>query len=81
MICKFKGYVVPRDVHVCMDRKGPFFHCQVNDELCRKCKRKSRGLGDTVAKVTKFFGISPCRDCGERQEFLNELFPYNVKGK
>lgn len=37
---------------------------------------KSRGLGDTIAKVTKAIGIKPCGGCKKRQEKLNELFPY-----
>jgi len=50
--------------------------------------KKSKGLGDTVAKFTKATGIKkvvdtvskvtkkPC-NCGERQDNLNRLFPYN----
>jgi len=50
--------------------------------------KKSKGLGDTVAKFTKATGIKkvvdtvskvtkkPC-NCGKRQENLNRLFPYN----
>ena len=50
--------------------------------------KKSRGLGDTVAKITKATGIKkvvdtvgkitkkPC-NCGQRQDNLNRLFPYN----
>lgn len=41
-------------------------------------EQKSRGLGDTVAKVTKFFGIEPCGGCKQRQEILNDLVPYKV---
>jgi DNA-directed RNA polymerase subunit RPC12/RpoP len=36
----------------------------------------SRGLGDTIAKITKRFGIRPCRGCRGRQQKLNEMFPY-----
>lgn len=42
-------------------------------------KPKSRGLGDTVAKVisTATGGlVRPCGGCKKRQEKLNELFPY-----
>lgn len=39
------------------------------------CKA-SRGLGDTVAKVTRKLGIRRCGGCKERQEKLNKLFPY-----
>ena len=50
--------------------------------------KKSKGLGDTVAKITKATGIKklvdavskvtkkPC-NCGKRKNTLNELFPYN----
>jgi hypothetical protein len=53
--------------------------------------QKSKGLGDTIAKVTHFFGIDKVADavaklagaegcgCAERKEMLNELFPYDSK--
>jgi len=44
---------------------------------------KSQGLGDTIAKITKFFKIDKLvksinKDCGcdKRQEYLNKLVPY-----
>ena len=51
-------------------------------------KNKSKGLGDTIAKLTKATGIKKVVDtvskvtkkscnCGERQDTLNRLFPYN----
>ena len=50
--------------------------------------KKSKGLGDTVAKITKATGIKKVvdtvaktvnKDCGcaKRQSTLNRLFPYN----
>ena len=42
----------------------------------KEIKLKSRGLGDTVAKVTKAVGIKQCGGCGGRQEILNRLVPY-----
>ena len=51
---------------------------------------KSKGLGDTIQKITKATGIKkvvdtvskitkkPC-NCGERKDTLNRLFPYNNK--
>ena len=47
-------------------------------------KNESKGLGDTVAKITKATGIDKLvkfvagEDCGceERKEKLNKLFPY-----
>ena len=50
--------------------------------------KKSKGLGDTVAKITKATGIKKVvdtvakatgKDCGckKRQKTLNRLFPYN----
>ena len=49
---------------------------------------KSKGLGDTIAKITKTTGIKKVVDtvaktvkkdcgCGKRQDTLNRLFPYN----
>lgn len=53
--------------------------------------RKSKGLGDTVEKVTKATGIKKAVDwfsektgadcgCDKRKEKLNKLFPYKPKG-
>jgi hypothetical protein len=50
----------------------------------RKPRAKSKGLGDSIEKVTKATGIDKAvkfiagEDCGcqERKEFLNKLFPY-----
>lgn len=47
---------------------------------------KSKGLGDTVAKITKFTGIKiiveaitdDCR-CAEKQDWLNGKVPYDGK--
>lgn len=39
-------------------------------------KCKSRGLGDTVAKITSAVGVKPCGKCKERQAKLNDLVPY-----
>lgn len=49
--------------------------------------QKSKGLGDTIAKVTKATGIEAVvkkvagEDCGckKRQEKLNIMFPYKSK--
>jgi hypothetical protein len=41
-----------------------------------KPKQRSRGLGDTVAKITTAMGIKPCGKCKERQAKLNALLPY-----
>jgi hypothetical protein len=54
-------------------------------------KQESQGLGDTIAKVTSFFGIDKVAEavaklagaegcgCNERREALNALFPYKEK--
>ena len=53
-------------------------------------RQKSKGLGDSIQKITKATGIKkvvdtvskitkkPC-GCGKRQNTLNRLFPYNNK--
>ena len=38
--------------------------------------RKSRGLGDTIAKITTAVGVKPCGGCKKRQAKLNKLVPY-----
>ena len=51
-------------------------------------KKESKGLGDTIAKITKATGIKKVvdtvtkatgKDCGcdKRQGTVNRLFPYN----
>jgi len=42
-------------------------------------KEKSKGLGDTVKKVTEALKIKQCSACKRRQEKLNRLFPYKQK--
>ncbi len=43
----------------------------------RNCpKAPSRGLGDTIAKMTRAVGLRPCGGCKKRQKKLNEWFPY-----
>ena len=56
-----------------------------------KANIRSKGLGDTIAKVTRVTGIEKAvkavtqavgvKDCGcsQRQETLNRVFPYNNK--
>lgn len=39
-------------------------------------KQKSRGLGDTIKKVTSAVGIKQCGACKKRQAKLNKMFPY-----
>jgi hypothetical protein len=52
---------------------------------------KSEGLGDTIAKITRFFGIDKLADkiahmlgyedcgCSRRKNKLNKLFSYKKK--
>ena len=55
-------------------------------------KNKSKGLGDTIEKITKITGIKKVvdtvskatgKDCGceQRKDDLNKLFPYNYNIK
>ena len=54
--------------------------------------KKSKGLGDTIEKITKATGIKKVvekiskatgKDCGcdQRRDSLNKLFPYNYLNK
>jgi len=57
----------------------------------RTTKKKSEGLGDTIAKVTKATGLDRVADkmakaagmedcgCGQRRDTLNRVFPYKRK--
>ena len=40
-------------------------------------EEESKGLGDSIKKITHFFGIEPCPACEERAQRLNQLFPYS----
>jgi septal ring factor EnvC (AmiA/AmiB activator) len=48
---------------------------QKNREVTEQAK-KSRGLGDTIKKVTNALGIKQCGACKKRQAKLNAMFPY-----
>ena len=42
-------------------------------------KNKSRGVGDSIAKIIKKMSggrITPCEPCKKRKEALNKKFPY-----
>ena len=41
-----------------------------------KEKEPSKGLGDSIKKVTEALKIPQCEPCKRRQEKLNRLFPY-----
>lgn len=41
--------------------------------------KKSKGVGDTIAKITKAIGFKQCGGCKKRQKKLNALFPYKQK--
>ena len=59
-----------------------------NQKINQDLNQKSKGLGDTIAKVTNFFGIDILvdkiakffgkEDCGctRRKDKLNKLIPY-----
>jgi len=66
--CRRCGWTYPLD--------GPF-----PADLRRKCPQApSRGLGDTLAKLTRAVGIKPCAGCKRRQRWLNRVFPYRASG-
>ena len=58
-----------------------------------KWNEKSKGLGDTIKKITsatkldklaeKIAEVAGAEDCGcdKRQEKLNQMFPYALKGR
>ena len=42
----------------------------------KNIEQPSRGLGDTIYKITSAFHIPHCGDCERRREALNALVPY-----
>jgi hypothetical protein len=52
------------------------FHVPVADPPTWVPQQPSRGLGDSIAKITSSVGIKPCDGCKGRQTILNRLFPY-----
>jgi len=44
-------------------------------------KQQSKGLGDTIKKITDKMGVKQCGGCRKRQNKLNRLFPYKPKPK
>ena len=38
--------------------------------------KKDTGLGDSIKRITNYFGIKQCEKCKERQTFFNTLIPY-----
>ncbi len=44
-----------------------------------KPDQPSRGLGDTIARITSAVGITPCGGCKSRQKKLNKIMPYKTK--
>ena len=49
---------------------------RLKNELQIEKAKKSRGLGDTIKKVTNVLGIKQCGACKKRQAALNKMFPY-----
>jgi len=47
--------------------------------LSQRSIKQSKGLGDSIEKVTKAIGIKYCDGCKKRQEWLNKHFPYKDK--
>ena len=49
------------------------------DEIKKIWKQESKGIGDTIAKMTKTVGIEPCQGCEERRQRFNEKIAYKKK--
>lgn len=54
---------------------------QYIDYLKKIWGKESEGFGDTVAKLTKTFGIQPCDACERRRKLFNEKLKYRRKTK
>ena len=49
------------------------------NHLKKVWSKRSKGFGDTFAKITKSFGITPCDACEERRQSWNEKLAYAKK--
>ena len=58
------------------DGKGEDIIHKATTGECPKMLFPSRGLGDTIAKITTAVGIKPCGGCKKRQAEWNEKVPY-----
>lgn len=45
-------------------------------EVIRDPRKQSRGLGDTIYKITTALHIPHCGGCEQRRQALNALVPY-----
>jgi hypothetical protein len=81
---KFKG----RQRDICMGRVLTLPECNLyrkrwglppitDDEW--DVTQPSRGIGDTVAKITSKLGVKPCGGCKKRQTKLNKMFAFKQR--
>lgn len=73
MKCSFKRFNNVCKCDIC----GNVVDCEDCNRLDMDCV--SKGLGDTIASITHALGIPKCESCGQRQNKLNEMFPYRNK--
>ena len=74
-----------RDLQNNLVRKKQELYKLMNDPEIPKPDKpednKSKGLGDSIKKVTDKLGIKQCGGCKKRQDKLNRLFPYKTYPK
>lgn len=74
-----------RDLQNNLVRKKQELYKLMNDPEIPKSDKpadnKSKGLGDSIKKVTDKLGIKQCGGCKKRQDKLNRLFPYKTYPK
>lgn len=58
---------------------APDFACPQGKPFTKREPAPSRGLGDTIARITKAVGIKPCGGCQKRRAMLNALVPYGTR--
>jgi hypothetical protein len=68
----------PRPIEIKKLEAGELSQEYLDKYLCGSwdASKKSRGFGDTVAKITSSVGVRPCGGCKKRQAKLNKLVPY-----
>ena len=53
----------------------------ISQSITIKTPEPSKGFGDTIKKVTEALGIPQCGGCKQRQDALNNIFPYQSETK
>ena len=80
--CDMKFQCTKCKLHIPMEESDWPLRCRCGvrydspDDPGKMVEVKSKGLGDTLAKITGKMGVKQCGGCKSRQRTLNKWFPY-----